>query len=315
MNDITRQRLLGLVGQGELRKAIDELLKVDLNPGMKKEALAIAARYRGLQSRRFRGIFNFHEDTITENQIIASLIDLLHFPEDQVFPEERSIDQKVPVRVLYWKYVTYVAVVVGLLAGISTGIVNWGKIFGPREAFEGNNVTVMVHGPKGKDERILENRGVVSLVYGTAVVAKQIDSQGLAIFTEIPSEFFSPETDVSILFSDPKLEPIYAVHRDSTYHLKKGQFVPLEVALFHLDTIRGIVRDFVTGDPIDSVRVSVKTVSTYSDEFGEYLIVIPPGLRQQFQTIRAQKKGYQFYELQDVPVQTRAEAVIVMKPK
>ncbi len=79
--------------------------------------------------------------------------------------------------------------------------------------------------------------------------------------------------------------------------------------------IKGIVKDFETGEFIDSARVSILGAETYSNEFGEYFLTIPAELQKQFQTIRAMKEGYSPVELTDIPTQTENELPILLKKK
>ena len=114
---------------------------------------------------------------------------------------------------------------------------------------------------------------------------------------------------------DPEGEPYRAVHADSTYKLIKGEYLSLPVKLYGLDRIYGVIRDFETSDPIDSVRVSVQGTAAYSNQFGEFELIIPPDKQQQFQTVHAIKEGYETYQYSNLPVQTGREIPILLKPK
>lgn len=178
-----------------------------------------------------------------------------------------------------------------------------------------SQLTVLVHGEKGKDDLVLTNRGKVRLIYGDANVVETINDKGEATFKQIPSDFFSPDASVEILFFDPEKEPYKALNPDSMYRLTKGKYISLAVKLFGLDQLRGIVKNFKTGDPIDSARVSIIGVSTFSNQFGEYTLAIPKEHQRKFQTVRCSKDGYESYEFDNVPIQTQKEMVIRLKPK
>jgi hypothetical protein len=176
-------------------------------------------------------------------------------------------------------------------------------------------VTVLVHGERGKDDLVLPNRGQVKLIYGDANVIEIINSKGEATFKQIPEKFFSPKAKVEILFSDPNREPYGVVKPDSLYQLTKGQYISLEVKLYGLGILKGTVKDFETGALIQNARISILGIETFSNQYGEYTLSIPPKLQQKFQTVRCLKDQYEPYEYKDVPVQTENEFPILMKRK
>lgn len=189
------------------------------------------------------------------------------------------------------------------------------KIYFDQQQPVNGEVTILVCGEKGKEDRVLTNRGEVSLIYGDAIVTSTINDKGEAYFKQIPETFFEKDAFVEILFSDPLGEPYHSVYPDSSYQLQPNQHITLPVELYGLEMIKGTVRDFETSQLLDSVRISVLGASTYSNEFGEYHLEIPADLQQQFQTIRAMKDGYELYEIADIPVQTNQEFPIILKPK
>jgi len=178
-----------------------------------------------------------------------------------------------------------------------------------------SQLTVLVHSEKGKDDLVLPNRGKIKLIYGDASVIETINEKGEATFKQIPPTFFSSEETVEILFFDPQGEPYRVINPDSLYQLAKGKYISLTVKLYGLSQLRGIVKDFKTGDPIQGARISILGIDTISNQYGEYSLSIPTEYQRKFQTIRAFKEGYEPYELKDVPIQTENEFPISLKPK
>ncbi|MCB9292221.1 MAG: CHAT domain-containing protein [Lewinellaceae bacterium] len=222
--------------------------------------------------------------------------------------------RKKPTQEL-WKWVTGAGLIVGILAVISgiLGVDLYGMFSTTSSA--SNTVTVLVHGKKGKDELVLPSRGVVKLIYGDAIVSKQVNNEGEATFKQVSDDFFEAGRKVEILFRDPEGEPYRAVRPDSAYQLTRGEYIALEVRLEGLGQIRGIVEDHITGDPVEGVRVSVQGEEAFSDQNGEFALIIPEDKQQKFQTIRAFKEGYEAFERSNVPVQTQREIPIHLKPK
>ena len=176
-----------------------------------------------------------------------------------------------------------------------------------------DQVTVLVHGEKGRDDLVLPNRGKVKLLLGDAILEEVVNSKGEATFKQIPSAFFEKGVVVEVQFLDPGGEPYKAKSPDSLYTLTRGKYIALVVKLYGLTTVRGIVKDAVTGYPIDSVRISIRGLETFSNRYGEYRLELPPEDQRKFQTIRAFKAGYSFFELTEVPLQTGREVPVLMK--
>ncbi len=174
-------------------------------------------------------------------------------------------------------------------------------------------LTVLVHGEAGREQRVLPGRGQVSLVYGDAIVSGTINDRGEVTFKQVPGSFFDTDARVEVLFHDPGGEPYQAVHSDSLYRLTKGRYLPLEVALQGLGQIRGIVKDQDTGEPLDSVRVGILGLHTYTNAYGEYVLEIPKGQQRKFQTLRAYRRGYRPRELKNLPVQAQREILVPLK--
>lgn len=214
----------------------------------------------------------------------------------------------------WWRHVTAAAVIIGMLGGLAE-VLNFINLLPPAAATGSGAVTVLVYGPAGKGDVVLPNRGIVKLIYGDAIIPEQINNEGEATFKQVPERFFQPDARVEILFHDPDGEPYKAVHQDSLYQLNRGEYIALPVKLQGLGQARGIVKDFLSGDPVEGVRISVQGVQAFSDQYGEYTLPIPMEKQRQFQTIRAYKEGYESYEQENVPVQTGREIPILLKPK
>lgn len=87
----------------------------------------------------------------------------------------------------------------------------------------------------------------------------------------------------------------------------------MEVKLYGLGQLTGVVKDFETGYLISGVRVSIAGTATFSNQYGEYTLSIPVEQQRKFQTVRAQKQGYKSFEYKNVPLQTGDEFPILMR--
>lgn len=286
-----------LIANGRTEKAIQELLQITSNlddQEFHREIVVQSGRFKDYQKRHREGKSNPEQ----LNQINFALLQILDELPQDIYPKSGKR-----------AWIIGALVVLGILGAIT--IFNQYTREIPTAS---NSVTVLVHGPGGKDEKVLPGRGIVKLIYGDAIVPKQINNQCEATFTQISDAFFSPDAGVEILFEDPEGEPYRVTHKDSLYRLTRGKYIPLEVKLFGLDKISGILKDFVTGKPIEGAVVRIQGLEAVSNQYGEYTLEIPEEKQLQFQTIRAYKDGYQDFERKNVPTQTKQEMAILMKP-
>ncbi|WP_408030376.1 peptidase associated/transthyretin-like domain-containing protein [Tenacibaculum xiamenense] len=175
------------------------------------------------------------------------------------------------------------------------------------------DITVVVHGKKSKNQKVLPNRGIVTLVYRDVLINETINSKGEAIFKQIPADFFKNEAKVEIRFEDPKGEPYAAVYPDSVYTIQRNKYIPLVVELKGLDTLEGIVKDFETGKPIDNVAIRVRGANAITNEFGEFVLTIPEEHQEPYKNVRALKEGYEPYTQNEVPLQTNQEMIVMLQ--
>jgi len=176
-----------------------------------------------------------------------------------------------------------------------------------------SQLTVLVHGEKGKDYLVLPSRGKVKLIFGDANVVETINDKGEATFKQIPEKFFNSEATVEILFFDPEGEPYRSIYSDSLYILTKGRYISLTVRLLGLDQLNGVVKDYETGEFIQNVHIRVSGIESISNEYGEYTLEIPDEKQRKFHIVRAFKEGYKDYEFKNAPIQTEKEFPILMK--
>ena len=109
-------------------------------------------------------------------------------------------------------------------------------------------------------------------------------------------------------------EPYRLRYPDSTYQLQVGQYIALEAMLEGMGELEGTVKDFVTGEPIDSVHIRIRGNSYYTNAFGEFTLDIPKDRQAQFIDLRFSKDGYESKDLQKVPTTTDQPQTILLKP-
>lgn len=178
-----------------------------------------------------------------------------------------------------------------------------------------SQITVSVHGKKGKDDLVLPSRGKVTLTYGNAKVTETINHRCEAVFKQIPGEFFLEKALVEIHFSDPQGEPYFANTPDSQYQLTRDGYIPLQVELTGLNQLRGVVKARSTGQLIEGVRITIGNSEATSNAFGQFTLDVNEDDQKQYPTVKAYKDGFAPYERQRVPLQTKQELPIWLEPK
>ncbi|HNI43554.1 MAG TPA: hypothetical protein PK230_02600, partial [Chitinophagales bacterium] len=210
----------------------------------------------------------------------------------------------------WWQYVVGLGAIVGILGGIAefSGY-NLREIIGITSPDNTFTVTVFVHGKKGKDERILKNQGQVVLGLRTNEMPCSINEKGEATFKEIPNSFEGMRVPIRI--EHP--QPYRATQPDSVYLLQPNAAIYLEVALQGTDRIFGKVMDFETEQWIDSVRVSIDDLATYTDQHGWFELSIPENKQRKFQRVYFEKQGYQNTHQDSISPHTQQEISISLK--
>lgn len=177
-----------------------------------------------------------------------------------------------------------------------------------------SQITVSVHGKKGKDDLVLPSRGKVTLTYGNAKVTETINHRCEAVFKQIPGEFFLNGFAGEVHFNDPEGEPYHITKPDSQYQFVRDGYILVQVELAGLDKLQGVVKDFETGELISGVRISILDIHATTNEYGEFTLEIPLEYQRQKHTIRAIHEGYHVFEQKHVPLQTTQEQIIALKP-
>lgn len=320
-----KDKLKTLIAQNKTKQVIAELLALTKNTDLIDEVVQQSGKFAKYEQEKRLGTHSNEDLNITlsrVNNALLSIIDQLPIsskqnPQKSMNTNTENVtntnEEETPKKSL-WQYITAVAVVVGILAGIAeiSGC-SLKDFFMGGSTSETSSVTVFVHGKEGKDQLVLPNRGIVYLIYGNAKIPEQINNKGVAVFNQVPKRFFAPDAKVELLFEDPKGEPYRVANRDTLYDLKLQTYIPLMVVLEGMEQISGIVEDFATGNPIDSAMVRIFGKDTYSNQFGEFILDIPEDKQRQFITLRAYKKGYKNWELKDIPTTTEQEITIPLK--
>jgi len=267
-----RTELSELIKEGKLAEAIDKLLTIDLNNSSRKEALSISYRYKKLSRQNRLGILSFEQANITENQIVNHFIDLVEHPEDEPYPEEKSIIKIKPAQPIIWKYTTTAVVIVGILASVF----NFTNII-PSKKPEILQLTVIVTDRKGKPE--LEHKGRLNIPLGNQVLNEVIGENGRTNFGDL-----TPNNKGDTITVGLQAEG-WEIVGDNTF-VFTGNPIQLRVKKDDsLGIIKGIVKSRDGQDFIEGAKIIIGVDTTIlSDKDGIFRIVLPESMRVKKET-------------------------------
>jgi hypothetical protein len=156
-----------LIADGKTSRAIQELQQ--LTAGLKDqdlhdEAILQAARYEAYAREKRLGTSSPQEQSLALAQINHALLQIAERLPDSARRRGFFAPRK------WWEWVVAASIIVGILAGLAAIFdVNFNTLFG-KTSTAANTVTVLAHGPGGKDDKVLPSRGIVKLIYGDAIV-------------------------------------------------------------------------------------------------------------------------------------------------
>ncbi len=290
MTSAERSKLMDMISRGEIENTLDELLSIEINESNRNEVVITASRYERMQKQKRLGILSFEQSNLTENQIIAHLIELIDHIEDPEFPEEKSLDATNPTRPIIWKYVTALAVILGIIANLSAiGEFIRDTFFGGGTAE--HQLTVYVTDTEGN--AVLQHKGVLNTYLGNRPLRETIGANGRTNFGDILPKHVGDSFTIGFMAEGWELvdknnrfkfdgKPIsLKVKRDDSLGMIKGEVMTRDG------------KDFISGA---LVRINNDT-TVLSDELGVFKILLPPYLRitnpKGNYELTVSKEGYQ----------------------
>jgi hypothetical protein len=276
-----------MIGDGQIQQAIDELLVVKKNQSHIKEALAIASRYNRLKQKDRLGILSFEQLNITENQIVAHLIDLVDHPEDEPYPVENSIAKTPTSKPILWKYIAAAAVVIGILGSLAE-VLNLIRIFPSNEKLQ---LTVFVTDLEGN--AVLENEGRLNIPLGNRSLNEVIGANGRTNFPDITSDNKGDTIRIGL-----EAEGWEIAEGKKTF-VFTGKPVHLKVKRDNsLGTIKGVVKSRDGQNFIEGAKVLINAdTAVFSDANGIFKVLLPEKMQVKKVTdgykLTITKEGYE----------------------
>ena len=286
-----KKELQELIAQGKTGKAIDLLLKIAADfdePDIQQDVLLLSARFQEYSNEKRRGINSDEQQKVTLSRINMALLEIIERLPEKV---GKGFNGWLG-RWTLWERMLGIGVIVGVLVGlvVFTGAdlsFFWSgkKPNGPLQ------LTVYVHGAKGKQDIVLEDEGKLIVDFGNDRRTPKIGENGRTNFGEIPSEFYNKSIPINVVASGFEV-----VNPDSAY-LLDGNPIYFEVKRDRENAwIKGIIRDRKTLEPIPvaTILVGIDT-SFFSDSLGRIKFYLPEKMRKNKYDLKIVKENYQVY--------------------
>ena len=132
-----------------------------------------------------------------------------------------------------------------------------------------------------------------------------VNSDGIIDLTGIPAE--NLDLPLRISFKNTK---IYQIDNPK---IVRDEIIPIKISIKDLDLVKFSIRDLETGEPIKGAVINFSNLSSTTNEFGKSEVRIPKEKISKFINIEIVCKGYKFYKLNDVMVNSNIPIEILLE--
>ena len=149
--------------------------------------------------------------------------------------------------------------------------------------------------------------GKINIQIGDYIIDNYISPDGQIDLTDVPALNLSKP--VILKFSNPK---IYQV---DTIYFEKSAILSVKLNIKDVDKAKFLVRDFISGDPINGAKIKFSDVSVVTNEFGEAIIVIPQDKLTKYINIEVLHEGYKYFKMNEVLVDSNLPIELLLERK
>ncbi|MFK8010237.1 MAG: hypothetical protein AB8H03_28040 [Saprospiraceae bacterium] len=293
-----KESLLNNISVANIKEVIQELLKLDLDDNRKQEIRSIQHRYVRLKKQKRLGILSFENENLTENQIVHSLIELINYPANQPFPKEKSISEKSKPQPILWKYISLVALVVGMLGSIAE-ILNYINII-PQSSSE-KRLNIFVKDINGNV--VLENEGELNIPIGNRSLNSIIGNNGKTNFSDITSNNIN---DTILIGLNAKG---WEIKDNKNIFVFTGAPITLIVERSkYLKQIKGIIKNRRGDKLLTNAHVLIDNeYATSTDSLGKFYFELNEDQVKERHLLRIEKEGYNVKNTDYFPRKTAQE--------
>ncbi|MEL7341014.1 MAG: hypothetical protein AAGM67_11040, partial [Bacteroidota bacterium] len=227
----SKREIANLVSQGKTEAALRKLRELAEsleNQEQINQVLLLQGTYQEYKRNVISGVLNDSTKSSKLNSIHQSLLAIMDEPlrgteTSTPRPQQTtSIPQNSPSPSNSWKkWLGGIVTVIAVLAGLAefTGI-NLSTLFGAKPDDPSLQLTVYVHGSKGRQDIILESQGEIVLDFGNRRETRQIGEDGRTNFSEIDSRFLNDTIGLHVVaegFEVAKPKAVYVYNGKPIY--------------------------------------------------------------------------------------------------
>lgn len=290
-----KENLKDLIAKSKTNTAIQQLLEITKeigDPELEEEVLLQSARYEAYTKAKRQGTSAPEEQQLTIARIHQALLQIIsELPENRTTRNGRQVrdvaDQ--PKGRPWWQWVVGLSVIISILGGIAefSGI-NLLSLFGAGATDTSLQLTVYVHGPKGRQNIVLDNKGTLIADFGNRRDTRRIGEDGRTNFGEIDRRFLGKEIGLFV-----KADGFEVADPDTVY-VYDGNPIYLAVQRPEsMGLITGLIRDENENGLAGVTILIEQDTLTQTDDLGRFRLNLPKDKIQESYRLTVQKDGYQ----------------------
>ncbi|NNF32806.1 MAG: carboxypeptidase regulatory-like domain-containing protein [Saprospiraceae bacterium] len=169
-----KSKLKDLITSGKIDKAIKQLVSMDLDSSKKDKVAAIASRYNRYKEEKNQGTLTYEQATVTENQIVASLIEVVN-----------NLDKK-EIKITGGGGLPLKPILLSLAGVIIIALILFQSGVFSKSGSDNLQLTVFVQDEAGNP--VLENEGKLNIPLGNRALNSLIGPNGRTNFADITGD-------------------------------------------------------------------------------------------------------------------------------
>jgi hypothetical protein len=171
------------------------------------------------------------------------------------------------------------------------------------------NLTVFVHGLKGKHDLVLKSEGEVIIDFNGSREREKINEFGKASFENIPPSFLNTTLSISVESAYYQISS-----KDKEFKLTHQRPIYIQVEKKGLNKFFGTITDELS-NPIKEAKILLLNLQAISSETGYFEIDIPDSLQRKEQTITVIKQGFVTRRINNEVIDSEGSTIILQKDK
>jgi len=230
-----------------------------------------------------------------DNQIISGNLETIKQNVEQILADTKDIKKQLKTNWVSKKFIILYSVIFSLI--ISLVIIY--SLYSNRSI----NTRIQFTWLSEKASYSFNDIGKVTLLTDKFKNDYTINSSGLLELTNIPAE--NLDKQINLEFNNN-------VYQIDTPHLQRGVIHIIKLSIKNLNRIQFIIRDFNTGNPIPNATINFIGYTVNTDFLGKASQEITPNKLTKYIEVEVICKGYKYYKLSDILVDSNKPIEILL---